>query len=1260
MSGEGPSIEEILERNKGVFSFPISINTSKIEALMLSMFKEVQSMKQEITILKEELAKKAEKEETEVLLAEHDRKIDYCTQQCKTNEKDLQEIHENLTANLDKVMVETRVYAQNLIEELAPSSRSGNVTYINQVVSQDSSKGSSRSTKSQQQATPALSTFESSRSQMEQFQPQQKSTRFSPSAQKREGPMRPDSAPKLPFELPKRSPITNVRKDDNNNNDSNNNNNNSDKSSYKPDLQIERIPTPQEFKRMSPEEASEFLINAANTLTPEETGRLAAEMSEHVKDSHVENIFVNLAQRLTPRTTQRIIAELSTYVDDSVSSKIVAAMATQLSEEQVTEMITRIATRIAEEETSRIVTKLSDQFKQQDAVSLVIKMCDRMTPQQTSALVTALAINMTPEESAKVMKNITDKVEPEKTVSLAAEMQNRVDEHQGKVTDQQIKSIEAAKEVAEQASRNVSPTKQRRIYTRSQDQLSNDGSSTISTEQLENEQQQDEETRSKGINRIPLNDNSYEERISTLEEAVKELNTIVLDMHTEIMHPEETDQKGERDQRILELFGELTKVASAHMTQRQNDSRQDSRHSSSRRSLKESIDQLFADKSSDRTKSADSFNIHAPIAAAPAAPLINTDELLDQFLEATHAELEQVKHQLTDENSKSLKTLEQTLRQMITKISATQDVLQKKLSTQYNEMNSLINSEITKTQSENKALFDKYDVTIAQLNERLLSADKRLEEMSAASKLPPPVQKLKVSEDGLVDMQPVIDQLNGQAALCTDLLTRLSHLEKKEVVHPQAFQQVVERIGAAEEKQKEFQQNIYDVEMQASETKTALHDYMTFQSSDDGQRPFKELHERIDQADADIKKLVDGNVKLNKDLTGARAAINTLRSHSEETTSSVEEIRKVCDNVREETVTIDKKMKKVVQYCQTEVDDAKNKIKDILRSIERTDDQLEDVSQKVTELQNRIKNYSGPQQVNPNQPRAQQPSGSNAEYITEPPKVRTIDDSTSPILMSPLESPHQFSQLNSGVFLSSASLNDEGSSNPTRLTAAALHQLQEYNEAQQQQIRWQMQQQHSQSKIPQMPKKSIVKETVLSSIDQKKFAEIHSKISAIQTALSNNKHDIEEIFKKIQNLHDIKADKDELKNVFEQFRIAMGELNNRIVSIRRSINNKVDQSQIEEIMQNMNKQDQDLGTTAAEVRCLLCGSIRRAPAPRTEELPPEAKTKTPAPKEDTGEPCLVYGDNGEQFYGRNSNGKPVVAKHPILAPLPAKVENKMK
>ncbi|EAY21583.1 hypothetical protein TVAG_013480 [Trichomonas vaginalis G3] len=1239
MSDISPTLDEILAKNKDALTLSVQMDTSKMENLLMDMYKEIFNLRNEVNFLRTEIGRKANKSDLDSYKYETDKKLVQLGELSNQNTKHIDEIAGSVNMSLSQ----PKVTAEDILKQLKETAHPPpppQVTYINQVVAQPQ-----QTQQPAQQRYIPTSTFESVRVEPTplvnppvnevpqpqqapvQQQPQQtapqESTQiveqreFTPNNQNEE-PMRPNQAPRLPYQLPDRPSL--------------------------------RVSTPEDYQRMTPEEASDFLVKASETLTPAETGRLAVELSEHVKDPNVENIFVNLAQRLTPRTNKRIVEEVCTYVDTQLSSRILSALSGQMGEQQLTELITDISKRIAEEETSRIVKNLSDKFDQEDTVSMVIRLCSKMNPQQMSAVVAMLALNMTPEESARIAETIATKVQPEKQVEFAVELKNRENEKQkdlseGKVTERQIESVVSARQAAERISRQSTPNSGTRASTASSAARPQTSEST--SNQQENVTEPKVTFGSLNFEQTPNKD--LAQRIDYLEHVVQDLNGIVLDMHTELNRK----PSNERKEHLVELFDDLARVSAKN-------SRQESRLTQPAPSEEQPPqEENQPDEIKEILKPETPKPLPRPEITIPSGSNINTDELLEQFLDVAHNEIENAKHSMTEETNKNLKSTESILRQLITKVSTAQEVTSKKLNTQLSETATSLSNELQKGSAESKALYDKLNVVIAQFNERLEGIDKRLTDVSAAAKMPPPIQKLKVSQDGLVDMQPVIDQINAQNALLADLNSRLVQMEKKEVVHPQAFDQLTEKVQQEEEKIEAVTQVADSAEKMASNTNTQLTDYITYQSSEEGQRPFAEINERFTSLEAEIKRLQDLNTKMNKDLTGSRAAINTLRSHSEETTAAMEEIKKLADNIREENSNVEKHMKKVVEYTQNEIGAINEKIKDITRSIERTDDRVDDLTTKIADINQNM------QELSHQTPITAQPSDF---LITQQKAVTTVDEPTSPITKerNPIQSTKSFASLDSKSSAENSSVFPTKSEKAleSTLTAQNLAELQSYNE-QMQQTQLQLQQQaallqKTQQQLQAVQREKIggvvAKETVISSVDQKKFNEIQKALNQLQSNINIMRKDCDKIEKKCQTLQEEKADKAEFKNMFEQFRIAMAELNNRVKSTKKAVSGKVGREEFDEQLKSaLAKTEQDIqtnimqsteiGKTSADVRCLMCGQIKKVEPGQTAEQLQKLNVKP------SGDRCLVYGDDGEQYFGRNSNGKAMVTKHQVLAPI---------
>jgi uncharacterized protein YoxC len=99
-----------------------------------------------------------------------------------------------------------------------------------------------------------------------------------------------------------------------------------------------------------------------------------------------------------------------------------------------------------------------------------------------------------------------------------------------------------------------------------------------------------------------------------------------------------------------------------------------------------------------------------------------------------------------------------------------------------------------------------------------------------------------------------------------------------------------------------------------------------------------------------VKKLLESSVKLKKDPTPARAALNKRRAHFEDTARSIDEVRRGIDAIHQESAYVDRKLGKVVTFVQADSTNVNEKLKDCGRSVERLEDKLDDLVQHHEEV----------------------------------------------------------------------------------------------------------------------------------------------------------------------------------------------------------------------------------------------------------------------------------------------------------------------
>jgi hypothetical protein len=175
----------------------------------------------------------------------------------------------------------------------------------------------------------------------------------------------------------------------------------------------------------------------------------------------------------------------------------------------------------------------------------------------------------------------------------------------------------------------------------------------------------------------------------------------------------------------------------------------------------------------------------------------------------------------------------------------------------------------------------------------------------------------------------------------------------------------------------------------------------------------------------------------------------------------------------------------------------------------------------------------------------------------------------------------------------------------------------------------------------------------------KRYDELFGWIEKCEAMFGLVKNAIETLNKTAKTLQETKADKDALQGLFDQFRLAMGELNNRVGSLRKAILQKADMSELQTLRNEATRDLRIQGETAAAtepVRCLFCGNPRHnvAQAIPMDETTYRAMGPGTSSRiqgiDGTGASCFVYSETGEMFLGRSVDGKPIVLKN-ILEPM---------
>ena len=148
------------------------------------------------------------------------------------------------------------------------------------------------------------------------------------------------------------------------------------------------------------------------------------------------------------------------------------------------------------------------------------------------------------------------------------------------------------------------------------------------------------------------------------------------------------------------------------------------------------------------------------------------------------------------------------------------------------------------------------------------------------------------------------------------------------------------------------------------------------------------------------------------------------------------------------------------------------------------------------------------------------------------------------------------------------------------------------------------------------------------------------------------KRAVESQQKSIAQLDDTKADRSATQQLFEQFRIALGELNSRIGSLKKSLIGKVDAADLTNYIGELvgGAGEDETATGIEPVKCLCCGRPRRSVVGAINDPSFIQKIGTSVSSrvlgDGEGQVCFVYGERGDMYIGRSGTGKPVFSRPP--------------
>ena len=660
----------------------------------------------------------------------------------------------------------------------------------------------------------------------------------------------------------------------------------------------------------------------------------------------------------------------------------------------------------------------------------------------------------------------------------------------------------------------------------------------------------------------------------------------------------------------------------------------------------------------------------------------DTDELLDTFMEATKAEVERSHKQIMEDVASTLRAIANQLNGNISKAASAFDMGLSRANTRITEQGAQFQTDLNRYIVEQQNALKDLNVASTELNEKLRGLDQRVEALTALASKPPPKMEALIDEDGKVNLGVLLQQMGAQANLFTDITNRIQALEDKESVSPKAFQALEELVNGHETKVKALDVTTVQTDLKVAELREILDGVKAILNDpEDDENKVKEFKESLKTVEDETKRLRDAMVKFNKDMIGCRAAINTLRSHSEEESASIEEIRKTCDETKEQAQNTDVRLKKVIVFIQNENKEINKQIKDLSDSIDRNMERIEEIANRepiVTESSRKEESYqesdtslTSDRFYSTNQsPRSiTQSEKKKKKKEKKPPKVENVDAMTSPHAPPPLidEQPNPdliIPKLPQPVIQQQPMQQYQQTMQPGAPQVVQLPPQVVYEQPVVTLVRKQMDLEHGQAlaaakaKLPRLKPQGMRAQSEVTKNDLKKYDEIFTKLDQFDSRIASIKSAIDSLLKQIKKLEDTKAEKDSVQALFDQFRLAMSEVNNRIGSLRKNIVQKADVNELQQLRLDVAKEFKVQGETAAgteTVRCLLCGNPRHSVAGAIDDpilqrmIGPGVSSRVTG-ADGNGNVCFVYGEHGEMYLGRSQDGKPIVLKNLLNEP----------
>ncbi|OHT01857.1 hypothetical protein TRFO_07437 [Tritrichomonas foetus] len=635
----------------------------------------------------------------------------------------------------------------------------------------------------------------------------------------------------------------------------------------------------------------------------------------------------------------------------------------------------------------------------------------------------------------------------------------------------------------------------------------------------------------------------------------------------------------------------------------------------------------------------------AEIKEAVSRPIAPSEDLLETFLDAAKMEIENARKALADELNNQLKTNTIQLNGAITKTAATSEMGLKKANGKIIDTEAKLGENFTKFSTDAQKQIQQLNVELANMAEQVKKLENRVEASSKAAEMNQQNLKHIITDDGKLDTDKLLEQLQGLFVLFNDMDGRLVTFENREFVSPESFNAAIEALSQIDSKVNKCESQIVSTDMKVSELREIIHELKEQLGNQASREQLLEVERVLHDYGDETSNLREALVKANKDIINARAAINTLRSHSEETKSISDEAKSQSQRASDDVAANEKRMKKMLAFIQKETGELSTQIKDLNSLIDRNEESINEIQKQrnvdLVKMNAGNAGNAGISKINPSDSTKSNSSISSKSSVSK----------LSITLTSEATSPHT-----SVPQIDSTMLHDPDA-NVVQLPEKVVYEQPVVTVVRKKQIEVVESQQMRRGNLPRLNTQQTRRDFDTIRSDLKRYEELIPRVERAENSITSLKNAIDSLNRTSKNLTDNKADKNDLQTLFEQFRMALGELNNRLGGMRKQVATKADITEVRDIQKSVLKDLLANGETAAgteSVRCLMCGQSRTNVTgaiddPTLMKAIGNAVSSRVTGSDGAGNVCFVYGEHGEMYFGRSPDGKPIYSKPSSLA-----------